>query len=113
VLAGYSLFVYTPNRLWEMHGMYNINRAMLEPFQTTESQKLLPALIIVHVQGKWTEYGGLLELQNAQLTSPFIFVLNHSDSVIAEYYERFPDRKIYHYYPDEPYIFYQTPRHIR
>jgi len=110
VLVGYNLFAYLPDRLWKMYGMYNISRAMLEPFYTVEAQKLTPALIIVHTQNEWTEYGGLLELQNAQLTTPFIFVLSRRDVVFADYYERFPERRMYHYYPDEPFAFYQIPR---
>jgi len=110
ILVGYNLFAYLPDRLWEMHGMYNINRAMLEPFYTVEAQNLIPAIIVVHQQKEWTEYGGLLELQNAQLTSPFIFVLNRRDAVIADFYDGFPERQLYHYYPDEPFTFYQIPR---
>ncbi len=110
VLVGYNLFAYLPDRLWEMRGMYNINRAMLEPFYTVDAQSLKPALIVVHTQKEWTEYGGLLELQNAQLTTPFIFALNRRDAVIADYYEGFPERQLYHYYPDEPFTFYQSPR---
>jgi hypothetical protein len=110
VLIGYNLFAYLPDRLWSMHSMYNIDRAMLEPFLTLEAQKLTPALIIVHTQKEWTEYGGLLELQNAQLTTPFIFALSRGDIVWADYAKRFPERRIYHYYPDEPYKFYRLPR---
>lgn len=110
VLVGYNLFAYMPDRLWSMHGMYNINRAMLEPFYTVAAQKLEPALIIVHTQKEWTEYGGLLELQDAQLDTPFIFALFRRDSDFTKYVEKFPDRNIYHYYPDEPYKFYQLPR---
>jgi hypothetical protein len=90
--------------------MYNIDRAMLEPFYTVEAQRLSPALFIVHTQKEWTEYGGLLELQNAQLDTPFIFALYRRDSIIAKYSEAFPDRGMYHYYPDEPFTFYPNPR---
>ena len=110
VLVGYNLFAYLPDRLWKMHGMYNIDRSMLEPFYTIEAQALQPALIIVHTQKEWTEYGGLLELQNAQLNTPFIFALYRSDAVFSDFYEGFPKRKIYHYYPDEPFTFYPLPR---
>ena len=112
VLVGYNLCAYLPGRLWEMHGMYNINRSMLEPFYTVEAQAIQPVLIIVHTQVEWTEYGGLLELQNAQLDTPFIFALNRRDAVISDYYEVFPGRKIYHYYPDEPFKFYPLPRNV-
>ncbi|MDK1028110.1 MAG: hypothetical protein QGM50_00475 [Anaerolineae bacterium] len=110
VFMGYNLIIYLPDRLWEMHGMYNINRAMLEPFYTTEAQKLRPALVIVHTQEEWTEYGGLLELQDANLTTPFIFTLNRRDTDIADFYDSFPQRQLLHYYPDDPFKFYQIPR---
>ena len=110
VLMGYNLFTYLPGRLWEMYGMHDIQRSTLEPFSTFEAQKLPPALILVHIRWKWTEYAGLLELQNAQLNTPFIFALYRSDSIIADYSDGFPDRTIYHYYPDEPFAFYRAPR---
>jgi len=110
LLVGYNLFTYLPGRLWKMHGMYNINRAMLEPFYTMDAQALTPALVVVHTQNEWTDYGGLLELQDAQLTSPFIFVLHRQDAVLADYRAAFSDRQIYHYYPDEPFSFYPDPR---
>lgn len=110
VLVGHNLFAYLPSRLWEMHGMYNINRAMLEPFYTMEARALTPALVIVYPQEKWTEYGGLLELQDAHLTTPFIFALHRTDAVLAGYQAAFPERGIYHYYPDEPSTFYLEPR---
>lgn len=110
VLVGTNLFTYLPGRLWKMHGMYNITRTMLDPFFTKDALELTPALVVVHTQQEWTEYGGLLELQNAQLTSPFIFALNRKDSVQEDYYTVFPDRQIYHYYPDEPSTFYLEPR---
>jgi hypothetical protein len=110
VLVGYNLFAYLPGRLWKMHGMYHIDRAMLEPFHTQAAIDLTPALVLVHIQKQWTEYGGLLALQNAQLSSPFIFSLYRKDNLTAEFQKVFPDRKIFHYYPDEPGIFYPHPR---
>ena len=110
VLIGYNLITYLPDRLWKMHGMYNINRAMLEPFYTLAADEIRPALILVHQQKEWTEYGGLLELQDAQLDTPFIFALYRWDSEMSDYYQAFPERQIYHYYADEPFQFYQIPR---
>lgn len=106
LLLGFNLFTYLPGRLWKMHGMYGIDRAMLEPFDTAEAQELTPALIIVHTRKNWTEYGGLLELQNAQLTTPFIFALYSRTADVDAYRAAFPERGIYHYFPDEPYSFY-------
>jgi hypothetical protein len=109
LLMGNNLITYLPARLWKMHGMYNIERKMLEPFYTTDAEALAPALILVHTQDKWTEYGGLLELQNAQLTTPFIFALYRKDALLADYQAAFPDRGIYHYFTDKPFNFYPNP----
>ena len=110
ILVGNNLYNYLPDRLWKMHGMYNINRAMLEPFNTITADAIQPALLLVHQQKEWTEYGGLLELQTARLDTPFIFALYRRDSNMADYFAAFPERKLYHYYPDEPFKFYQIPR---
>jgi hypothetical protein len=92
-----------------MHGLYGISRLRLEPFLTAEAQALAPALVIVHPD-HWTEYGALLELQDPFLDTPFIFVYARgpgADRILAD---QFPERKIIHYYPDEPDQFYLTPR---
>jgi len=107
-LIGYNLIVYLPKRLNEMTNLYGINRAMLAPFETEQAKELMPALVIVHFKKSWTEYGGLLELQNANLTSPFIFVLSRgNDDALAQDY---PGRNIVYYYTDELNQFYKSPR---
>lgn len=110
VLVGANLLTYLPGRLWEMHGMYGITRAMLEPFSTPEARQYTPALVIVHWEEEWTEYGGLLALQNAQLDTPFIFAMHRNAEVDAELVKAFPDRQVIHYYPSEPFNFYLTPK---
>ena len=107
-LIGYNLIAYLPKRLNEMTDLYGINRAMLAPFETAQAKELTPALVIVHFQKSWTEYGGLLELQNANLTSPFIFALSRgNDDVLARDY---PGRNIIYYYTDKPDQFFKSPR---
>ncbi len=110
LLVGYNLAVYLPKRLGGMHGLYGITRSMLVPFESAEAQALTPALVIVHFKQTWTEYGGLLELENAQLTSPFIFALSRDLAADAALAEAFPDRRPLHYYPDEPDQFHEAPR---
>jgi hypothetical protein len=110
VLVGHNLSVYLPARVSAKRGMYGIQRAMLEPFKSIEAQNLTPALVIVSYDEKWTQYGGLLELQNAQLTTPFIFILNRGSAANADVMNAFPDRKVIYYYTDEPYQFYDSPR---
>ena len=109
LLISVNLLFYTPLRLGGMHGLYGISRARLEPFLTAEAQELTPALVIVHPD-HWSEYGALLELQEPFLDTPFIFVYARgpgADRILAD---QFPERKIIHYYPDEPDQFYLTPR---
>ena len=106
----YNLTVYLPPRLGEMVGLYGVERSRLQPFLAPQAQQYTPALVIVHPEEKWTEYGSLLELQDPFLTTPFIFVHTRGPEVDAEVASHYRDRKIYHYYPEEPYRFYTTPR---
>ncbi len=109
-LIGYNLIIYLPRRLNEMTGLYGINRAMLAPFETMQAKELAPALVIVHFQKSWTEYGGLLDLQNANLTSPFIFALSRDSGADAALVRDYPDRHIIYYYTDQPDQFFKSPR---
>jgi hypothetical protein len=65
----------------------------------------------VHTQKIWTEYAGLLDLEDPWLTSPFIFAWSNngsvSDAALAALY---PHRQIIYYYADEPDKFYSAPR---
>ncbi len=104
-LVGYNLTSYLPARLQEMTGLYGITRAQLTPFQTPEARSLTPALVIVHYERSWTEYGGLLELQDPWLTSPFIFAISRGKWADARLANDYPDRRLLHYYPDQPFTF--------
>ncbi len=105
-LVGYNLVSYLPARLQEMRGLYGVERADLLPFLTQEARALTPAIVVVHIQETWTDYGALLDLQDPWLTSPFIFALGQGDALRADY----PARRLIHYYPDEPFTFYEHPR---
>ncbi len=109
-LTVYNMFFYTPARLGDMRGLYGVERAHIEPFLTPEAQKLAPALIIVHPEEMWIEYGTLIELSNPYLDTPFIFVHTRGSMVDTAVIEAFPDRNVFHYYQDEPYKFYTAPR---
>lgn len=108
VLVGINLMLYLPVRLGGMYALYNIERADQEPFLTPAAQSLTPALVIVHSK-RWMEYGALLDLENPELTTPFIFAWSigvFSDSQLAN---DFPDRTVYHYYPGQPFQLYKEP----
>jgi hypothetical protein len=111
VLIGYNLAVYLPARFGQIYGLYGVHRTQLSPFLTPQAQALAPALVLVHTQNTWTEYAGLLELEDPWLTSPFIFAWSNygsvSDASLASLY---PGRKIIYYYTDQPDKFYTAPR---
>jgi hypothetical protein len=110
-LICYNLLTYLPARFGQIYGLYDVHYSQLSPFLGTQARSLTPALVIVHTQKIWTEYAGLLELEDPWLTSPFIFAWSNngsiSDSGLAALY---PDRKIIYYYSDEPDKFYSAPR---
>ena len=109
-LTTYNLFFYTPTRLGEMRGLYGVERVHIEPFLSPEAQQFAPALIIVHPQKYWIEYGTLIELSNPYLDTPFIFAYSRGDAIDARVIEAFPERKVFHYYQDEPRKLYTAPR---
>lgn len=108
VLVGINLTLYLPGRLGGMVGLYSIGRADQEPFLTPSAQSLTPALIIVHVP-RWMKYGALLDLEDPELTTPFIFAWSASPAVNASLANDFPDRTIYHYYPGQSFQLYKQP----
>lgn len=109
VLVAITLWFAIPARVGGMYGLYDIKRSSLAPFQTQEALKMAPALVIVHPQ-EWTLYGAFLELENPFLNTPFIFVFDRGPELNAEVAGAFPDRHVYHYYPDQPWVFYSGPR---
>jgi hypothetical protein len=109
LLLSANLLFYTPLRVGGMYGLYTISRDRMDPFLTEEAQALTPALVIVHPD-RWMEYGSLLELQNPSLDTPFIFVMSRGRTPDQLLSSDYPDRRIIHYYPDEPGVFYDQPR---
>jgi hypothetical protein len=109
-LIGNNLFYYLPKRLDQMTNLYGISRAMLAPFESSQAVKLVPALVVVHFQKVWTEYGGLLELENPELTSPFIFALSRDPASDGQLVQDYPHRHVIYYYTDQPDRFYSSPR---
>lgn len=106
VLIVMGTIPYTPKRLSEIKNRYGFSQAALEPFRTPEAQELPPALVIIHA-ADWWDYGVYLHLQNPYLTSPFIFAwASPTGDPSTDLARHFPDRTIYHYYPDQPGEFY-------
>jgi 4-amino-4-deoxy-L-arabinose transferase-like glycosyltransferase len=108
VLVGINLTLYLPIRLSGMVNLYDINRADQAPFVTPSAQSLTPALVVVRVP-RWMEYGALLDLEDPELTTPFIFVWDSNSSIDATLANEFPGRTIYYYYPGRSVQLYKEP----
>jgi len=110
-LVSYNLVTYLPARFGQIYGLYDVHRTQLSPFLTPQARAQTPALVIVHTQKIWTEYAGLLELEDPLLTSAFIFAWSNNgsigDSALAALY---PSRRIIYYYTDEPGKLFSAPR---
>lgn len=109
-LVGANLVSYLPQRLEGLKGLYGISREKLAPFLEAPAQALTPALVIVHPQRKWIEYGALLALESPFLDTPFIFAYSRGAETDAQLAALYPERRVLHYYADEPGIFYNAPR---
>ncbi len=105
-----NVFIYLPPRLEQMHGLYHASRERLEPFRSTAALEKAPALIIVHPMDNWMEYGALLDLSSPYFNTPFVFTRSRGIEKDLTVAALFPDRQVFHYYPDEPYTFYTAPR---
>lgn len=112
LLVAANLRFYLPPRLDLMRNLYTINAGRLEPFLTEDAQKLAPALFLVETE-RWMPYGALLDLQAPDFSSPFVFALNLGPRANASLTEIFSERRVFYYYPDEPYRFYTLPRPAR
>lgn len=108
VLIGINLSLYLPIRLGGMSGLYNIELSDQLPFQTASAQAFTPALVIVHT-ARWMEYGALLDLENPELTTPFIFAWSSNQFTNSLLTIDFPNRTVYHYYPEQPFQLYREP----
>jgi len=104
-----NLFYYAPLRLNNLRGLYGMDKADLKPFLTKQVQELAPALIVVHPKN-WMEYGVLLDLQSPDLDSPFIFIFSRNEETDDALRAEFPERSFYHYYPQDPYVLYKSPK---
>ncbi|MGE5377047.1 MAG: ArnT family glycosyltransferase [Bacteroidota bacterium] len=107
-LIGYNLFVYLPARLDSARAIYGITGSQLALFQAQSAQELVPALVFVplsnktvygNLYGDWPQYGGLLELENPDLTSPFIFAVQRGEAENNALIQAYPGRRVIYYDP--------------
>ena len=109
-LVSANVFFYLPHRIGNMKGLYGASNSRLVPFQLESAKELTPALVIVHKINHWIEYGTLLELSSPYLDSEWIMTYSRGVEVDNNLTSSFPDRSVWHYYPDEPYLFYTAER---
>jgi len=110
LLIGINIRFYIPQRLKQMTNLYDVHASQLEPFKSETALDLAPALVIVHQQKTWREYGTLLELSNPYLDTPFIFIYSRQPADDQAVISAFPQRRVMHYYADEPSKLYTQPR---
>ncbi len=110
LLIGVSVWIYSPIRIGSMRGLFDASRAQLLPFQSESTQQLAPALIIVHRLEDWREYGTLLELSSPYFATPFVFTFDRGEEMNRQAADFLSGRSVYHYYADEPFRLYTTPR---
>jgi hypothetical protein len=109
LLVGSNLAFYTPHRIGGMRGLYGTSRGQLEPFLKSGEGVVTPALVIVDTD-EWRKYAGLLELASPTLDSPWIFIWNRGPKSTARVIEAFPDRQVYYYSPETPWVLYTKPQ---
>jgi hypothetical protein len=102
-LVIYDLAVYMPARNLEVYGLYGIHRDKLTPFQSSYLTARTPALVFVKVGKSFTDYAGLIQLEDPWLTTPFIFASSINPERDAELARHYPDRQVIYYSP------YRTP----
>ena len=109
ILVGLNLGSYLPKRLESMYRLFSIGRTELEVFEKPEVQALAPALVFVDAE-RWMYYAIYTELQNPELTSPFIFAWSIGPRTDQSAASHFPERNVFYYYPNEPGKFYTAPK---
>lgn len=107
-LIAVDLVFYLPARLTSMRHLYGISRQALAPFRAANLGR---ALVVVHPEHHWTEYGALLTLtppfSSTDATLLTIFLGGDQDEDLVR---DFPGRTLYHYFTSEPTIFYRISR---
>jgi hypothetical protein len=105
-LISLNCLFYLPTRLGGMHSLYGISGAYTRPLQELD---LEGALLFVHAD-RWHRYGNLLILAPPFTDADLLVALEANPEQAEAVIQEFPDRRVYHYYPDEPYMLYNEKR---
>jgi 4-amino-4-deoxy-L-arabinose transferase-like glycosyltransferase len=99
VLLLLNLGFYMPARLRQMTGLYGMTRAAGEPLAALSLER---ALVIVHPQFAWTEYGALLRLTPPFAAGDVLLAYTRGTETDRQLAQAYADRPVYHYYPGTP-----------
>lgn len=106
LIAG-NLAFYIPARMAMMTELFDISRSRLETF---EALGIESGLVIVHPTENWRDYGTLITLTPPFAEGDLFVVISRGSEENEALIHSHSDRAIYHYYPDEPSILYDSPR---
>jgi hypothetical protein len=98
-LVTYNLTTFMPRRIIEVYGLYGIYRYKLAPFQSPKMLAHTPALVFVKPGNEFTDYAGLIELEDPWLTTPFIFAVSLNPERDAALARQFSGRQVIYYSP--------------
>lgn len=106
VLVALNGAFYLPLRLESLRGLYGISAAKRDAFAAAVPPN---AFVIVHPAQSWTDYGALLTLEPPFCDCDRVLVYSRGSRVDARAAAAFPDWDVYHYYADEPGVFWEEP----
>ena len=98
---------YIPLRVGGLRGLNGFTREAMRPLQDADLGR---ALVIVHPERTWTEYGTLLPLTPPFAEGDLLLAYTRGKATDRELADLLPDHRLIHYYPDEPGRFYDEPR---
>ena len=107
LIVGNVVF-YILARMAMMSQLFDISRSRPESFEALGVER---GLVIVHTIESWRDYGTLLMLTPPFADSDLILVISRVSGENESLIQSNSDRPIYHYYPDEPSILYDSPRY--
>jgi hypothetical protein len=106
LIVGNVVF-YILARMAMMSQLFDISRSRPESFEALGVER---GLVIVHTIESWRDYGTLLTLTPPFADSDLILVISRVSGENESLIQSNSDRPIFHYYPDEPSILYDSPR---
>ncbi|MGH7753501.1 MAG: hypothetical protein ACREN5_11860, partial [Gemmatimonadales bacterium] len=106
VLAVLNGAFYLPMRLQSLRGLYGISAAKREAFASAVPPN---AFVIVHPAQSWTDYGTLLTLEPPFCDCDRVLAYSRGARVDGRA-AAYPDLEVYHYYADDPGVFWVEAR---